>query len=208
MTDKAIPFQRVQYNREIHFDGRVILMSVFSDPDAKITIQSMQQGHGSTGIAVPGGQGADLIVAMSTVFASALSGVDATAKVGVSRFSSIRMEGEWHVQFSNNATAFVVDLPMMRHVLDGVNVLLNDATGEYRRQLAQMTADMAIAQHNKRDVVPEVEEPAPAPEIQTPLYPDVEMPGDGNYPPDAINHPDEDEADETTRAYAKRDRKG
>lgn len=143
MTERTI-FEKVHYNRQFHFNERIVAITVVSEPDSQILISSMQNNHGQTAVGVPGTSGADLIVAMSSVYAAAMKGTDATVRVGdFLKMSSVRVEGEWIVQFSNAATAFIVDLALMQILLTKTQVILNDALGEYRRQIAQIEADQA-----------------------------------------------------------------
>lgn len=141
---EAIRYQR-SLNRD---DGRTINLTVFSDPVPTIVLESTQNGAGVAVVFVPGDKGADLISAMSSAYTAATQGLESILTVGDVKIASAKHDDEWVVMIRNRISAFEVDLEMMRFVVITTQILLNDAVGEYRRQISEIEKAMTQMQRS------------------------------------------------------------
>lgn len=135
------------YQRVINYEGRMLSM-VASFPPGTLSFAHGYKAEDQVVISIDGIYGADMTLAISSTYTAATQGMEMSMIVGdVAIYSRQMDDGSWVVIFNqqDRAKRFLLPFPMVPAVITALHTLLNDVTGEYRRQINEIEARMAAA---------------------------------------------------------------
>jgi len=130
--------EKLTYQRVLTAGDRQIAVVVSSEPDSAIVISTQHKSQGSAVVGVPGNLGADLMTSLASAYTSATQGSEASFQVAGLHIASVKMNDEFQLLLRGGEAAFPLALPLAHCLILSAQVCINDAVGEYRRQVSQI----------------------------------------------------------------------
>lgn len=128
-----------QYQRMLSLNGQNITLTTSSDPALIFIQSSFGVGRDAVVIATLGEHGADLVSAFLNINTAVQQGVPMGSNVDGLAIEAVICANN-HVRFRRNnpPALFSVTPELMDAMTEQLQILLNDSTGEYRRQVAEV----------------------------------------------------------------------
>lgn len=117
-------------------DERQVRLMVATDP-AVISISTSVFADAVVVATIDGKHGADLLVALSSVYTAASQGGSAMVKIAKEALVSFR-SGDKVIEIDNGLAAAEIPVDLCEQTIKSLQILLNDVTGEYRRQVDEL----------------------------------------------------------------------
>lgn len=117
-------------------DERQVRLMVATGP-AVISISSSVFDNAVVVATIDGKYGADLLVALSSVYTAATQGGNAMVKIADEALVSFRRDSQ-AIEIDNGLGAAEIPLDLCEQTIKSLQTLLNDVTGEYRRQVDEL----------------------------------------------------------------------
>lgn len=116
-------------------EEQVRLMAA-TDP-ATISISASVHGGAFAHVAINGKYGADLLVALSGVYTASTQGLTSMNRIESEAAVSFKTGGV-AITVSNGVSTAEIPVTLCERVIKSLQMLLNDITGEYRRQVDEL----------------------------------------------------------------------
>lgn len=117
-------------------DDRQVRLMVATGPSV-ISISTSVFDHALVVVTIDGKYGADLLVALSSVYTAATQGGSAMVKIDKAALVSFRKDSE-AIEIDDGLCSVEIPLDMAERSIRALQILLNDVTGEYRRQVDEL----------------------------------------------------------------------
>ena len=127
----------LSYQRTVFGSERAVTLYAITDPSV-ISVSVVRGDDIAYRTQTEGRHGADLLVALSSAYTAATQGMEAHVKAGDLVITARKnKKGEWWLSIDSPNSGVSIPLDMGERVILSLQTLLNDVTGEYRRQISE-----------------------------------------------------------------------